>query len=585
MSHQNRTRDRRGTSDSQRRETARYRPAPFRHIGKIPTLWADYTTGQGVMGNGQRVQPKIGPRRKNPNLQDMLDTAADAGAQRIMFTGRVPAADQGQRHWLLVQTPGWSSQGHYLGTPITGRFERIATGQKVEVRTAAEWFGSTPLNPDQARTAWDALETMVGEFFPDGKLMKTPAATGSNLWAISLPANVDPIPVGKDIAEELHRTSGQHHIEHLVAGPSLDAHEDCVALIDPEQTPKIENFAYVDGRFMYAALCRELGIGPAVRLNKADTWDMLERDPYARARVYVKFRVPENWNHIGIFGCQHADVRHGWYYPNRPGATGETWADTAEIHIARAYGWMVDPQEAVVFTTKVRGLHDKNKQVNARPLDTWASRLIRAREAVDADMMMPEIIKTAVSGAMRAMLIQTIGNFASRGRRQTYISYDPRDVDPYAADVRQQGKAFVWTTNPVSNENVQKYYRPELAMQVWARGRARLLSGPMAGGAKGGALHVPAHTLLGVRGDAIYTTALPQWALPVERGGADDGKIGRMRLQGWLEGPMKTPLTEADRNTLRQKAASRGVDAAFSAHEFTSPGDNSDYMPSEESEA
>ena len=92
MSHQNRTRGRRGTSDSQRRETARYRPAPFRHIGKIPTLWADYTTGQGVMGNGQRVQPKIGPRRKNPNLQDMLDTAADAGAQRIMFTGRVPAA-------------------------------------------------------------------------------------------------------------------------------------------------------------------------------------------------------------------------------------------------------------------------------------------------------------------------------------------------------------------------------------------------------------------------------------------------------------------------------------------------------------
>ena len=71
----------------------------------------------------------------------------------------------------------------------------------------------------------------------------------------------------------------------------------------------------------------------------------------------------------------------------------------------------------------------------------------------------------------------------------------------------------------------------------------------------------------------------------MERGGADDGKIGRMRLQGWLEGPMKTPLTEADRNTLRQKAASRGVDAAFSAHEFTSPGDNSDYMPSEESEA
>ena len=84
-------------------------------------------------------------------------------------------------------------------------------------------------------------------------------------------------------------------------------------------------------------------------------------------------------------------------------------------------------------------------------------------------------------------------------------------------------------------------------------------------------------TLLGVRGDAIYTTELPQWSLPVERGGGDDGKIGRMRLQGWLDGPIKTPLTEADRNTLRQKAAARGVDGAFSDHEFTTPGDNSSY--------
>lgn len=577
MPYQNRATGNRGRGSAPQRESARFRPTPFRHVGRIPTLWADYTTGQGVLGNGQRVQPKIGPRRKNPNLQDMLDTAADVGAERIMFTGKVPAADQGQRHWLLVQTPGWSSHGHWLGTPITGRFERTATGQKVEVRTASEWFGSTPLNPDQARTAWDALETVVGAFFPDAKLMKTPARTGANLWALSLPANVDPMPVTSDIAEELHRTSGQHHIEHLVAGPSLDTHADCVALVDPEQTPKIPGFGYVDGRFMYAALCRELGIGPAIRLNKADTWDMLERDPYARARIYVQFRVPESWNHIGIFGCQHADVRHGWYYPNRPGAIGETWADAAEIQIARAHGWMVDPQEAVVFTTRVPGLHDKTKTVTARPLDTWASRLIKAREAVDADMEMPQIIKTAVSGAMRAMLIQTIGNFASRGRRQTFVSYDPKDVDPNASDVRRQGKAFVWTTTPVVDPATQKFYRPELAMQVWARGRARLLSGPMANGLKGGALHVPAHTLLGVRGDAIYTTELPQWSLPVERGGGDDGKIGRMRLQGWLDGPIKTPLTEADRNTLRQKAAARGVDGAFSDHEFTTPGDNSSY--------
>ena len=71
MPYQNRTTGNRGRGSAPQRESARFRPTPFRHVGRIPTLWADYTTGQGVLGNGQRVQPKIGPRRKNPNLQDL----------------------------------------------------------------------------------------------------------------------------------------------------------------------------------------------------------------------------------------------------------------------------------------------------------------------------------------------------------------------------------------------------------------------------------------------------------------------------------------------------------------------------------
>lgn len=567
------------------------RPVPFRHLKRHITLWADYKTGQGVLGNGQRVTPRVGQRRKNPNLVDMLETAADAGAERIMFTGKVPTINRGQRHWLLVQTPGWrqfkdqNGRGHWLEGDPTGRFEKIATGQQVEVKTAREWFGDTALSPEQARTAWAALETVVARFFPNGKLMNSAAGTGANLWALSLPKNVDPVRVSDDIAEELHRTSGQHHIEHLVAGESMGQHEDCVPLLDPKQTPKIPGFAYVDGRFMYAALCRELGIGPAIRLRREETYDLLQNDPYARARVYVKFKVPEDWNHLGIFGCQHANVADGWYYPNRPGSVGETWADTAEIHIARAYGWHVDPQEAIVFQKKVPGLQDRGKMVNARPLDTWADRLIKAREAIGGDPEMPDVIKTAVSGALRAMLIQSIGNFASWGKKETRIAWDPKDVPPDAQDVQRRGQAFIWTIMPERNRNKNQYYRPELAMQIWARGRARLLSGPMAGGVRGGALHVPGHTLLGVRGDAIYTTEVPQWSLPLEHGGADDGAIGRMRLQGYLEGPMKIPETEGKRNTLRAKAARNGVDAAFNALEFDPTDDSgaaSDFLPGEE---
>lgn len=54
-----------------------------------------------------------------------------------------------------------------------------------------------------------------------------------------------------------------------------------------------------------------------------------------------------------------------------------------------------------------------------------------------------------------------------------------------------------------------RYYRPELAVQVWGRARARMLFGPMANGLEGGVQHVSASTLLGVRENAIYTTEVP----------------------------------------------------------------------------
>ena len=52
--------------EQERRPT--FRPAPYRHLGERKNLWADYVTGRGVLDNGTTVPPKIGPRRKNPNL-------------------------------------------------------------------------------------------------------------------------------------------------------------------------------------------------------------------------------------------------------------------------------------------------------------------------------------------------------------------------------------------------------------------------------------------------------------------------------------------------------------------------------------
>ena len=82
---------------------------------------------------------------------------------------------------------------------------------------------------------------------------------------------------------------------------------------------------------MFAGVGRELGIGPAIRLNQAAAYELLEQDPYARARFHVRFRVPQGWNHVGLLGVKHLDVREGWFYPNRPGAVHDTWADGSEF--------------------------------------------------------------------------------------------------------------------------------------------------------------------------------------------------------------------------------------------------------------
>lgn len=520
---------------------------------EVPTIWLDQTTGQGVTREGTSVRPKVGTGRKNPNLTDLLDTAATYGAERIMLTGKRPEPAPGVRHWLFVQTPNWVPGTHWVaGGPPTGRFHHAITGQKIEVRTAEEWFGEVPLTPAQARLAWETLGEIIAGVDERARLMLSPAATGTNLWAWSLPRNVNPIPVSADMAAELHGTSGQHHLEHLVAGPNFSEHDDCVALIDPAQVKKIQTFAHTDGRFMYASLGRELGIGPGLRLNRAGAYALLEEEPYARARYFVRFKVPENWNHVGLLGVRHQRVEDGWYYPNRPGAVGETWADSSEVFVARNAGWLVEPLEAVKFT-------------KAKPLDTFFERMKRARDRVQENPDMPPMLRSALAGALRAILLYTVGNFASAGRAQTRVAESAFDVPAeYQSTMVRQGKVFVYQIPSTVTERTQMFYHPEFAVQIWGRGRAAVLSSSSAlGKGTAGALAVPGNTLIGINGDAIYTTEVPSWALPTEHGGGDDGKTGRLRLVSALTGSFMTPDSLQSRDALRKRADKAGPASAW----------------------
>ncbi len=109
---------------------------------------------------------------------------------------------------------------------------------------------------------------------------------------------------------------------------------------------------------------------------------------------------------------------------------------------------------------------------------------------------------------------------------------------------------------------------------MWGRARARVLDGPSALGLHtAGALAVDPTTLLGIQGDAIYTSTLPGWSLPVANGGGDDGKTGRLRLQGYLGGgSFLTPERIQQRLSLRSRAEKAGIEAALERDEVMAGG-------------
>lgn len=573
------------------------RPIPWK-VGPLPTLWMNPTTGYSVDSDGRKVAPVIRGRRKNPTLEDMLNTAQVTGIKRIVLVGKIPGRERSGDHWFqTIDSPDWTEGRHWLSTnssPVGRYYHKTQNPENpkdapFEISLSTAWFGSVRLSHEQAREAWDLTQKAVirAEESLQG-LMKSPAMTGLQLWAQSLPRNLEPQILEDDIAEEIHATSGQHHIEHLVAGPGYIDHDLCVPLMHQVRGEAMPQFAYIDGRFMYSACGYNLGVGPARRMRGQDAEELWysQDTRYRRvgqfvpARYLVRIRVPDDWSSLGILPLKHTmeSGKLAWVYPNRPGAVFETWAGNEELRVVEEFGWKIELfREAIVFQDKRPALRGEARSVEARPLDTFCKRLVNAREAVvtlgQNQGYSPAVVEAA-SGAIRQILLQTIGAFNSRGNVSTITVDSSWDVpQQYAHTVREIGGKFVYEEPAPIRERQKPYYHPELASQVWSRARARVLHGPMAKGEKKGALHVDPTTLVGINGDALYTTSLPAWSLPMEYGGLDDGAVGRLRLKGYLpagSSDMAVPTTVEARLRLARRAESNGTDHALSQMEVES---------------
>ena len=482
-------------------------------------MWLDVATARGVTDAGRAVPARIGGRRTRPQLTDLLETALAAGAERALLTGPRPPST-----WLLVRTPGWSPGAHYLDADMpVGRFTHDATGAKVELRRAAEWFGELVETPADARAAWELLAHVWGRAFRGGSLFDSPGATGMDGWVRSIANLYAPPPqLDDDTAALIRATSPQHRVELF------------------PRAGELPGFWYLDGRFQYAALTRELGTGPAVPMTDRAAGDHFALDPYGRARYLVDATVPAGWDGPGVLMAPYGDSPHdGWHAPRLPGQTLTTWCDGAELRLLAAYGWRYTIREGLAFTA-------------GRPLDTWTARILRARDAVDATLHPGASVPhaDAVRGALRSILLHTIGGFHSTGRDVTRVIDNPIEYRG-AGTVTERGDVWVVRERAELSGRNLAFRHPEWSSQVWARGHARILESPTGDRARwAGAAQLPLDHLVGIRGDALYLTEDPGWP--------DDGRVGRLRVKGHLHGPLPAPGSFSDLNDLRERAERNG---------------------------
>lgn len=470
-----------------------------------------------------RPEPTLwGPYREGLTLRDVLEAARRDDAARVMLTGPVPS-----REWLMQRAEGWHMLRvfHDHETPAA-RYRHAVTGHTLELRRAAEWFGAGDYSHTTARAAWDALGRILARSGRvGGSLMRSPGATGTNLW-LSMAGGDVPDPLPDDVQQEIRATTAQHRIE----------------LVPPAQ-PTMPGMWVIDGRVMYAALLRELGVGPARRMTAAEATEHAH-DEYARARYRVKFRAPSFWRelgHVGLIlapaGPHHSD---GWHAP----LDGEAWVDAAELQLARRWEWSVEILEGIAY--------DKG-----RPLDAWGARLMRARDAATDDALGADVAPL-VRSALRSILLHAIGSFHSAGRDEQAVTESPMTPPPgdgWEPPERLEDGRAVWrrpAPEPTARQLAGRH--PEWSAGVWGRAHARILESPTAErGRHGGALYVPPASLVSIYGDAIMTTMLPDWAA------LDDGKPGRLRVKGHLCAPAAWPATARERDELVRAADAAGT--------------------------
>lgn len=498
------------------------------HANPAPHAWVDPVTGVTVKQSGGRYTTR-NRRGGVPTLTAHLAAAQDARIGRLFVCGAIPESwtnRQPSKDWAI------SKRGHFIDSADPRlSFTNARTGWSVEIRTAAVWFGG-PVDPNTACSAWVLLLWLLAQAFDKDTtapvLLATPASSGRQMLAALRGDWPDPVP--DDISELIRSTSPQHRIE--VVGTcygGCDQHR-------PQRAEPATAVACLDARFAYASMVRELGVGVVGQLTGQQAHALADANPYARARFDVTFKVPDGWSKPGLLMVKHPDGQH-WHTPSLPGVAARTWADAAEVALARSNGWPVIFHEGLTFGKAL-----------GNPLDRWAARLVKVWAELRGHEGEPAALAAA---AVRNIVLHTLGGFHSAGRESAHLAPSPLHVPQLVTARRDNpdGTVTYYTREKVTG-SAAAFMRPELTSQIWARAHVRLATNRQ----RAGYLHLP--DVWAMQGDALYvpTASIPGDLLTDLR--HDQRNIpGRYRVKGEALATDRHPLVRP--GTVAELAALR----------------------------
>jgi hypothetical protein len=503
-------------------------------------VYLDAVTGDGAREDGTplRIPPGL-------SLTQLVD-AVSPDSEVVYLCGELPSATKVRavdseyyspfNSWLFADATGREHVRPDSGEEHDATYVRMsrADGSRLDIRTAASWFGTNDLTPAEAARAHMSVTRALRRQakWESVYLLDTPARTGLDLWRSTIGRHRDGSQVTYPVLPETLRTlirthEGQGRFELL----------SC-----PDASGMAPALYYLDGRLHYASKAlMALGVGPVTH----DTLDHYEG--YTPARYRIAFQVPGGWAHLGLFMCKDGPQRRGrvsggWSFPRTPGEMHETWADALEVrnalgpfpHVCETCErcWRVNdgsacPQHGWPFTILERIVYTQTT-----PLRLYAEKIVAARDACH---------NVYARAALRNILLHSIGALHGSTRPITRSASVPADVPDrttFREVLTSEGTAVYLWDEP-GQEPASDCNHPELSSQIWDKARASLLlRRDYDTGRYVGALTLPFEALVALRLDAIYTTADPGWP--------DAGRPGTLRLKGSLAGPLPWPRETAD---------------------------------------